>query len=72
MNYHGPVKGYPENDHLDQSAAYVGDQRDHATLGGQEQPAPSIEILMVAEKPSIARAIADCLTGEKYLTRRGE
>ena len=31
----------------------------------------AVEVLMVAEKPSIARAIVEALSGGKYQTRKG-
>lgn len=71
MNYQAGFKAFADNRNLDHSQSYgyshIG-ARGQSYLEGSVKP---LEVLMVAEKPSIARTIADCLTGGKYLTRRG-
>ena len=71
MNYQGAFKGFLNERPMVEEQSYTAHPsniHNPVFLRGSNEP---IEVLMVAEKPSIARTIADCLTGGKYLTRRG-
>jgi hypothetical protein len=51
---------------------YQGSGAGMRHTGFGQGPTEFIEVLMVAEKPSIARTIVDSLTGGKYATRKGK
>lgn len=72
MSYQAGFKTFPEGRQMEDGQGFgYGQSNQRGQAYGDSSPKP-IEVLMVAEKPSIARTIAEYLGGGKYLTRRGE
>ena len=79
MNFRGPFPPFAHDGHRHEeqnSSGFRNNLQEPSSFApgggrGNHYGQEPVEVLMVAEKPSIARTIADSLAGGKYLTRKG-